>query len=289
MITHIQMYGERNSGTNFIKKVILGNLEGLEKTIKFGWKHGGLSEPTRFYGPKGNFKVQQVADPNEADDTLFVVVYRNPLSWLQSMHHDPHHAPLHRKLKFGEFIRKPWVTYFTESGQDASRSVARRNARIAPVNVWEDHSSVIELRQAKTKLFEDIKNQVPNVVYVNYELVRDHPERLIDALVKAYGFKRSQAEVAGVTEDKFGTGKYKPRKYKPIPLGDFAYIVDQLDWDSEATMGYKLRSSHWQKTKRAVDGKTSRLRRRPVIAKPSDFITTNYVIRAYKNGRAVKI
>ena len=80
MIQRIKVFGERNSGTNFIIQLITQNIKDIEIFSSFyaggtGWKHGT---------PKLNLF-------NNIDDTLFVFIIRDLKPWLKSMYITPYH------------------------------------------------------------------------------------------------------------------------------------------------------------------------------------------------------
>lgn len=72
-ITRYQVFGERSSGINFVKRLIGRNMP-LLPTEELGWKHG--------------FPQMTAVPP----DTLVVCVTRNAVDWARSMHAKPWHC-----------------------------------------------------------------------------------------------------------------------------------------------------------------------------------------------------
>jgi len=81
MIKRIKVYGERNSGNNFLKQLLEKNTKNINLCSNFykddtGWLHGK---------PKLNLFENMI------DDTLFVFIIRDLESWLKSMYSKPYH------------------------------------------------------------------------------------------------------------------------------------------------------------------------------------------------------
>ncbi len=246
-ITQCQVNGERNCGTNFIKRLFANNLPAvkpigyLSNTSPFGWKHGDLDEPWGLINSDGELEFQTIRDyKTESGETLFVVVDRNPISWLQSTHLSPHHAPELQNLSFSKFIRSPWRSYYSKIGEDASQDENVRLATIKPENKFEDYKSIFELRSKKQALFAGFPKRVRYVCYLRYEDVIADPEAVLAVVADSYQLKLA-AKFKPVVEDKFGFSNYKPRQYAGINLFDALYIRRNLDWKSEAKHGYRPR------------------------------------------------
>lgn len=79
-IRYFKIYGERNSGTNFVTQLLLKNTNLLEHSLYYkggtGWKHG--------------FPRLNLFNDNVRKKTLFVVIIRDLESWLVSMFKTPY-------------------------------------------------------------------------------------------------------------------------------------------------------------------------------------------------------
>lgn len=125
----IKVYGERNTNTNYVSKLIELNLDAnevsgvappsimrLQKILpgkelvrdiyfhltfasNLGWKHTKV-------------KPQQELDqyPLVNDDLSFLTITKNPYSWLISLHRNPYHQYYSRKPDFETFLQQPWKT-----------------------------------------------------------------------------------------------------------------------------------------------------------------------------------
>lgn len=93
-----QVYGQRCSGTNALIKLLERNLDELQFTEDFGFKHWLVPE--------------EVEIP---DDVFVIVIARQVDQWLRSLHAKPWHAhPDLKEMDFGEFIRAEWRSVWDE-------------------------------------------------------------------------------------------------------------------------------------------------------------------------------
>ncbi len=104
MIEGIKVFGERNSGNNYIMHLLDKNLD-LKYTTRerfinkhMGWTHGKT----------------QTYDQAEVENILFVLIFKNPYSWLLSFKDKPHTHELNtkfKKLNFFGFLQTPCEGY----------------------------------------------------------------------------------------------------------------------------------------------------------------------------------
>ncbi len=279
-ITKLQLFGERNTGTNYCRKLFAANLEGVNPVTSsqgYGWKHGGIG-----FG-KGNMKegkneifYAKFQDPKYSDDTLFIVMTRNPFTWLQSMHLKPYHAPELAYLSFSKFIRKHWTSHVGPPGEGMRKSESRRLAIATDENKFEDYEDVFDLRKSKNDVFENLLSQVKNVVYINYESIRDNPEAVVNEVAKYYGLK-TKPEFTPIKSAKWGSGKYKPKRYVPVSVADVDHIVKSLDWNQENMLGYE------HIPPKTFGAKASRFIRKKE-ASLEKFVSCNHNVRMNKLG-----
>ncbi len=288
-LKEFQVYGERNSGTNYLRKLMRENYQDilpLGGDRGFGWKHTDFGQPWCDYrnGPEEIY-CHSVRDyKKDSKNVVFVVIYRNPITWLQSMHKHAHHAPLLYGLSFSDYIRHPWTSYYGIPGQESSPDKERRLSMVKPENLFEEYESVLDLRVQKNQIFESFKNRVDNVAYVNYEHLKDAPEEVLQTIADKYEFK-IKGNFANITEDKFGFGKYKPKKYPPISKVDLDHIIDVLDWDQETSIGYRFDTTAYQKMN-ISQPMLAKLFRRPIeVESPNKLIKTKNQVRCYKQGK----
>lgn len=222
--THLQIFGERCSGTNFVAQLMRRNLPKLSLTDRYGWKHG--------FAPA-------IAD--RAPDCLFVVVVREPLDWVRSLHQKPWHAaqPL-RDRSFSEFVREP---FWCEWGRDME--LAPGDARIGTEMLHERDpatgqrfANVMRLRTSKLRDWLSLGQRVEHLVVVRYEDVLREPKQWLREIATRCGLRR-WPWFRAVKNFKGGAERFVQKEYAPIAVEDRDWIVSQLDWQIEGAVGYR--------------------------------------------------
>lgn len=158
--SRIKLYGERNSGTNYLERLIRLNLAvhllrgttpdpvdvpffGAEwvRDLYFrlafrsnlGWKHM-LAPDVR--------QLEGAVDPG----LLFVCLVKNPYAWLLSLYRKPHHAR-ERHASFEAFLVNPWHTLGRENAPKGfPNPIALWNAKMASYLQLSEHQRVVVLR-----------------------------------------------------------------------------------------------------------------------------------------------
>ena len=234
-IRYVQIFGERCSGTSYLARLVEKNFEQVESTKSFGFKHWFIKD----HNPRGRLNrstdFQCVRRLDDSDDTLFIVIHRDPFDWLRSLNAKPYHAPGHWNLSFSEFIRKPWLC-------------AERN-RANPL--WpedeqgyyfiEEAENILRLRSQKIQHFLNLEGTVPNVVFMKYEeLVADLG--VLEEVAEEFGIPLQSRPLQDETFY-FGGGRQKTfhsgKKYPPISPEDLGFIRRNLDWGLESSLGYE--------------------------------------------------
>lgn len=235
MIRYVQIFGERCSGTNYLASLIQKNFEGVEITKAFGGKHWFIKDHLPRCRPNRSTDHQCKRPLSDSGDTLFVVIYRDPLDWLRSLHSKPYHANGHRGLEFSEFLRKRWVSYETK----------RMNPHWPQCDggyyFIEEAENVLQLRSLKIRHLNRLQEAVENVTFINYEeLVLD--TRLLVDVAQRFGIRLKQQPPVDESFY-FGGGPIRtftaPKRYDPIAVRDLDFIGENLDREVEAQIGYE--------------------------------------------------
>lgn len=209
------------------------------------WKSKGVdvSQGDRRYAgvdEDGDWYVKNNAlplDRDNSDNTLLVVVNRNPLSWLQSLHRKPHHAMDLYDASFTDFVRKPWKTYASATLGSVKDPESRERWKRKGV-IIEDEPSVFAHRQASLETFQSFADRVEHVVYVPYETVLRDPEKAISDIASVYGISTEPAFKPVTAYKRRGNETFDGNTYEPVTAADLAYVVSQIDKDTEAGAGY---------------------------------------------------
>lgn len=148
MLSNIKKFtilGERCSGTNFLEETILNNFD-LSITWEYNWKHF-----FGFYDFKKN---------NNHDDTLFIGIIREPVSWLYSFFNAPHHLPEINK-SMPNFL----LNEFYSIGNDEKIMYIDLN-----YITKEKYKNIFEMRKMKNDYLMNIMpKKVKNYILIRYE------------------------------------------------------------------------------------------------------------------------
>ena len=186
----LKLYGERNTGTSYLSKIIEKNLRVklmpgtlpeiiLKKTRKLkrilseermeeiyfylmfhqnlGWKH---------------MLVRNADDLCKyaicARNLSFVTLTKNPYSWLLSLHRNPYHHYHSRKQDFETFLTSAWRTL----GHENIPGVIKN-----PVELW----------NIKNSSYLQLKNHFPTL-NLKYETVVNEPGQVLEMISKNFSY-----------------------------------------------------------------------------------------------------
>lgn len=189
----LKIYGERNTGTNYLAKLIELNL-GVEqlpgvvpdwllnaqkqlpakeaiKDIYFsmtfrrnlGWKHM-LVKPAAEMGRYAT----------GLDEVVFLTLTKNPYSWLLSLHRRPYHKDYFGKGEFEAFLTTPW------------KPVGRENlgrATVTPIQLW----------NLKSASYIRLLEHLPTL-HLRFETLLDDPRQVVKIISNAIGLDWNQDE-----------------------------------------------------------------------------------------------
>ncbi|MFZ5963858.1 hypothetical protein ACOXXX_12970 [Thalassococcus sp. BH17M4-6] len=223
-----QVFGERSSGTNFVKR-LLGRNTPLQPIEDLGWKHGF---------------AQMTAVP---EDVALICVVRDARAWALSMHAKPWHCPPDMQaLAFSDFLRAEWATvadrarYFPQvaalGGLGQPLQHDRHPLTGAPF------ANLFALRQAKLLGLLSFLRRGASVVLCRLEAVQQAPERFLSDVCLGVGVESPAADYRPVMK-RLGS-KFKPaipsRPATPDSLNadDLAWLRAQVDTAMEAALGY---------------------------------------------------
>lgn len=239
-ITAFKIFGERNSGTNFLEELVKANLLNNQKPLvlerNFGHKHYPCwyNQPQEFFhGPAKLYTLK-------GDNVLFLVIYRNPYDWLRSMRKKPFDAnPNLRELPLSNFIRTVWSL-------NPENPIVKREEEKNP---WVDRNpedgsffeNLMQLRTAKIQTMQKIKDHAENVYYINYETLRDYPRQVLSEIATLFNLKQSKVYHPIIYQKgEKSLGIYKKKTYEQIDQKDLDFINEQLDWTVENSVNYTI-------------------------------------------------
>lgn len=101
----VQLWGERNSGTNALQYLVQQNFGIREIDFsRFGHKHMFMKHNSEARGTRPSPGIAQAAQSL----VPAVVMVREPLEWLLAMHSRPHHANHLENTTLDQFVHSEW-------------------------------------------------------------------------------------------------------------------------------------------------------------------------------------
>ncbi|MEM9783029.1 MAG: sulfotransferase domain-containing protein [Pseudomonadota bacterium] len=188
----LKIYGERNSGTNFVEQLVKLNLplkvipnipdvpEALRVRarahrmpwtcrrayIEAAWDQIALRHDGACLGWKHRLltgvELQRYAASTDGA-VRFVAVTRNPVSWARSMHRNPFHALAPIDPDFSAFLRRPWLGVARERLDDLLLPT--------PIALW----------RLKIGAYRQL-SQAGQIALIRYEDALTDPEAVISKL-----------------------------------------------------------------------------------------------------------
>lgn len=201
----LKIYGERNTGTNYLTKLIKQNfdimiLPGVAPTYLINFEefiHSGEILKDIYFSItfKNNlgWKHSQVlplkklaSSINNKRNINFLTITKNPYSWLLSLYKNPYHNKV-KPLTFEEFISSQYTIVKREN-------TIKKN--LTPVEIWNlKNKSYIKLKENYTAL------------NLKYEDLLNDPESIITQVHNKFGFKRRFAEFTNINNSTKGATK----------------------------------------------------------------------------------
>ncbi|SMX44849.1 hypothetical protein [Maliponia aquimaris] len=226
--TRFQVFGERSSGTNFVKRLV-GRNTAMTPIEDLGWKHGF---------------VQMTAIPG---DVAILCTVRDARAWALSMHAKPWHCPPDMQaLALPDFLRAEWATvadhkrYFPQVGALGGTGMPLQQDRHPLTGM--PFANLFALRRAKLEALLSFMNRGCTVALIRMETVQAAPEAFVDALRRGLGLPPPDTPFRPVIK-RLGS-KFRPavtpRPDTPAALApdDLALLRRQVDLGTETALGY---------------------------------------------------
>lgn len=241
MLKQVKVFGERNTGTNYISDMILQNfpVKILSDGPPYWWeKRFGLSPASMssyfFLSEWKNLGWKHAAPrltEKQAQNRYFVLVTKNPYSWLLSLHKRPYHNWEAQELSFSEFLQTPWPLMRCD-GVDASS--------VTPIELW----------NIKNRSYAHLADAVDFSLLITYEGILEDPVEFIHAMSTLIGCplkeevklqsKGSKSTDKDRTFNQYQDYYLNERWKEKFSIEDIAYVNERLDANLAAQLGYSL-------------------------------------------------
>lgn len=152
IIKNVKIFGERNSGTNFLNIFLEKNIKDINIYSSYynggsGWKHG----------------FPRIELFKDLDSTLFIFIIRDLDSWIKSMYFNPYHYKINN---INDFLTKKLKIYDKREDHD--------------VNIYKsEQENIINLRNAKIKSYLNFYKKVNNYVFINLEDLQNNSKKFL--------------------------------------------------------------------------------------------------------------
>jgi hypothetical protein len=227
MIKNFTIYGERCSGTNFLKAIFTGQSDGVGTS---GQKHNGISdlEFVSDYGWKHWFGFSNEKIKQEGDETLFLCIVRDCYDWIYSLYTKKHHVPPINHT-INNFLLGEW---YSIDHKKTSPTYGKENMGDRDMDTQERYKNIFHLRSKKLNyLYNVMPTLAKNYYFLRYEDLCQYPDDVFLELSKKFDLKfKGTSDIN--TKPSIGHTIYD--KYKKI-------IDENIDWDMENCIGYKKR------------------------------------------------
>jgi hypothetical protein len=247
MSKRIKIYGERNTNTNYMSKLLELNLDVNEmpgvvpaaimkvqnilpgreliRDLYFqltyrqnlGWKHTCVKT------------MEMLKEFSTVDvDLCFLTITKNPYSWLLSLYRRPYHQDVPADLTFEDFLRRPWQT----TGRD--------NVKIKLANP-------IELWNVKNRSYLQLTGE--SVLNITSESLFLNPEDVVEKISRQFSIRRLSPDFVNYERSTKDSSKdshyyqdyYLNEKWRgEMSAEAIATISSSLDTDLVNHFGYRV-------------------------------------------------
>ena len=162
-INNIKIFGERNSGTTFLKKLLVynicnTNIYSYKCNEGTGWKHG----------------FPKIELFNNINKTLFIFIIRDFDSWIKSMFMNPYHYEKSEDINI--FIKE--------------KLKCNEKNIVHDTNIYElEKQDIISLRYSKINSYLEFYDKINNGIIISLDYLQNNDEDFIKFLNKNYGIE----------------------------------------------------------------------------------------------------
>ena len=209
MLHLIRIYGERNSGTNFLHQLMKNNFDTTNYMRNSCDKH---------YSPQDDKRLttheEDILKNQENKTIVKIFIFRKLEHWLVSMFHNPYCIHFTCNHTFTNFLNEPLSI--------------KNKQHISPIryNSYDEGHTIFEVRYHKYQRIKEYCEQNENVVLVSLEYLQndDNCIHFLKELNTRYNFNKKEDEFKLVE---------KHTKNRNIPLKNRTYKINHEDYQSE--------------------------------------------------------
>ena len=225
-ISNFCVLGERVSGTCMLNSLLVQNITGL-KAVVFKHKH--------FFQD-----LEQIRKVDTAK-TLFVYITREPIEWVNSMCKNQYHThPSLKNCDVSTFLRKEWHCIEDESSGVSQESPLYGSEMLHERNpdTGARFKNVLAMRSSKIAHAMALGQTVENFVHVKLGDLQTDPAPFLASICEQYHLRKSRTLHLVTTVRGRGKVLYKPTIYPELSQDDREYVLQELNLEAEAMLGY---------------------------------------------------
>jgi len=183
-IKHFTIFGERNSGTNYLQAVLENNLS-LEFTNEYGLKHWFIKD----FHPRGRPNTTTdkccIKSLDNSDNTLFIFIVRNPFDWVGAMKKRSYHLSYSNRRSLLNFVKHKYSSSFHRKKAMLKRVHNFTNDPVTNTLFIDNSDNIVTIRNEKNVHFYNLKDTVKHFHLIRLEYLYDD----IQSMIKKYKIK----------------------------------------------------------------------------------------------------
>jgi len=216
MLKSFTIYGERCSGTNFLQKAIEENFD-----LKLNWD----------YDFKHWFGHYEFKNTEKEDETLFLGIIREPITWIDSFFKKPHHLHSNNRINIKNFLFNEISSYF----EDTNNEIIQDRNMITKKR----YKNIFELRYLKNNyLINEMPKKVKNYLLIRYEDLNNDYELILGFIEKKFNLIRKNKDFKKIVTYKGGDDTLFVKKELNLNNKIMNMIINNLNKEQEKTLGY---------------------------------------------------
>jgi hypothetical protein len=181
MLTHYTIFGERNSGTLYLRRILHSYLE-LQWTQRFGFKHWFIKDHFPRGRPNSTTDNECLEPLETGNDTLFIVIVRNPYDWCGAMAAKPYHIVGYSRASQYDFLSGKYLASQNFLPSDHGPQSPSPWYPEEGTNIYfiEEAENLVELRNLKNEHFYGLRSRVRHFHLVRQENLEEDIRRMVE-------------------------------------------------------------------------------------------------------------
>ena len=181
MIIDYTIFGERNSGTNYLRRVMDDNFH-LPFTKLYGFKHWFIKDLYPRGRPNTTTDNECLKPLTHGAQTLFLFIVRNPIDWVGSMFKKPYHFKRPDRSSLLNFVSSHYLMSYDRQPQDHldSSETPWYTDPTTKTYFVEESKNLITLRNEKYDHFYELRNHVRYFSLIRLEHLKEDIQKILD-------------------------------------------------------------------------------------------------------------